>query len=82
MILEKLEIELQRYGPEKGKHTGYARFSGDAGTVTLKLNEHHLEEIFRTCADSILEVSKAAARHLTTSVIEHQRKVLEAHHGN
>lgn len=73
MILQKLEIELERWGVNKGKYTGCAKFSGEAGEVTLNLNSHHIEEIFRTCADSIIETSKAAARHLTHAVIEHQK---------
>ena len=75
MILQKLTIELERYGAMKGKYTGKATFSGDAGEVTLNLNEHHIEEIFRTCADSIIETSKAAARHMTMAVIEHKKSL-------
>ena len=70
MILTKLEIELERWGPNKGTHTGTATFSGEPGEVSLTLNKRHIDEIFRTCADSIVEVAKAAARHLTTTVIE------------
>ncbi len=77
MILDKLEIEMERWGANKGKYTGTAKFSGEAGEVTLNLNEHHIEEIFRTCADSIIETSKAAARHLACAVIEH-KKTIEA----
>lgn len=76
MILTKLEIELQSYGPDKGKHKGSARFTGEAGTVILNLNQDHIEQIFLTCAESITDTAKAAARHLTMSVIE-QRKSLE-----
>lgn len=71
MILTKLTITLNEWGQDKGKHSGSAVFSGEAGTVMLKLNQDHIDEIFRTCADSIIETSKAAARHLTMSVIQH-----------
>jgi hypothetical protein len=77
MILTELQIRMMTYGPQEGQHVGKATFSGDAGVVTLNLNKHHLDEIFRTCADSIVETSKAAARHLTCQVIEHQRKIEE-----
>ncbi len=77
MILTKLQIEIQRWGEQKGQHTGAATFSGDAGEVTLHLNQHHIEQIFLTCASSIEETAKAAARHLTMTVIEH-KKTLEA----
>lgn len=77
MILTELKIELERWGKDKGKHTGKAKFSCEAGEVTLHLNQHHIEQIFLTCADSITETAKAAARHLTMTVIEH-RKELES----
>ena len=77
MILTELKIELARWGESKGKHVGKATFVGNAGEVTLNLNQHHIEQIFLTCADSITETAKAAARHLTMTVIEH-RKELEA----
>ena len=76
MRLLKLEIELEKWGPKKGAYTGTASFSGEPGVVQLHLNEHHIDEIFRTCGDSMIEVAKAAARHLTMAVIE-QKKFLE-----
>lgn len=79
MILTDLRIRLMDYGPDKGKHVGEATFAGKAGSVTLRLNQHHIEELFRTCADSIIDTAKAAARHLTTTVIEHQKAVEAAH---
>lgn len=75
MRLLKLTIELNSYGADKGKYTGVAAFSSEQGTVGLKLNEDHIDEIFRTCADSITEVAKAAARHLTCAVIEQQKSL-------
>lgn len=77
MILKDLRIRLMDYGPQQGKHVGVATFTGEAGEVTLNLNEHHLEQIFLTCADSIVDTAKAAARHLTCAVIEHQKQLTE-----
>lgn len=73
MILTDLRIRLMGYGPQEGKHVGTATFSGGEGDVTLNLNEHHIEQIFLTCADSIIDTAKAAARHLTCAVIEQQK---------
>lgn len=75
MILKSLAIELNGYGPSKGQYTGKASFSGDTGTVILNLNQHHIEEMFKVCADSIIETSKAAARHMTMAVIEHKKSL-------
>lgn len=73
MIFTDLRIRLMDYGPSKGKHVGEAKFSDETGNVTLTLNDHHVEEIFRVCADSIVEVSRAAARHMTARVIKQQQ---------
>jgi hypothetical protein len=73
MILKELNISLMEYGPQKGLHVGRAKFAGSCGEVTLVLNEHHIEEIFRQCADAIIETSRAAARHMTARVIEQQK---------
>jgi hypothetical protein len=62
MKLLKLEIERKRWGEDEGKFVGKATFDGEAGTITLNLNEHHIEQMFLTCADGIVEVAKAAAR--------------------
>lgn len=75
MILTDLRIQLMEYGPNKGKHAGKATFTGKAGEVTLNLNNHHIEQIFLTCAASIEETAKAAARHLTMTVIEHRKEL-------
>lgn len=78
MMLISMTIELERWGANKGQYTGSAMFSGDAGSVTLNLNKHHIEQIFQVCADGIIDTAKAAARHLTVSVIEHQKGIESA----
>ncbi len=78
MILTDLRIRLATYGENEGKHVGKATFTGKAGEVTLNLNQHHIEQIFLTCAESIEETAKAAARHLTMTVIEHRRELEQA----
>jgi hypothetical protein len=51
MRLVKLEIELQRYGENKGQYIGVARFDGERGSIALNLNQHHCEQMFLTCAE-------------------------------
>lgn len=70
MKLISLRIELEKYGSNKGQYRGEAVFTDKTGTVSLTLNEHHIEEMFKVCADSIIEVSRAAARMMTSAVIE------------
>ena len=71
MKLIKLEIELQRYGAQKGQYIGAAKFEGDTGAVTLNLNAHHCEQIFKVCADGIIDVARASARMLLNEAIAH-----------
>ena len=62
MRLVKLEIELVQYGEDKGQYKGVARFDGSTGSIALKLNQHHCEQMFLTCAEGIVDVAKAAAK--------------------
>lgn len=78
MILTKLNIRLRDYGEHHGKYLGEASFTGDLGDISLRLAPEQVDRIFNICADSIISVSKEAARSLTVSVIEHQAKSLEA----
>ncbi len=77
MILTNLEIKLNQWGENEGKHTGKAKFSGDAGEVVLNLTPAHCEKIFLICADGILTTAKNAAENLTLAVIEH-KSLIEA----
>jgi hypothetical protein len=70
MKLLKLQIERERWGENKGAFSGQATFDGPAGTITLNLNEHHIEQMFLTCADGIVEVAKAAARMFVAQALE------------
>lgn len=70
MVLTDLRIQLDNYGPNKGRHSGHATFRGETGAVTLKLSDHHIKKIFATCADSIVENAQAAATLLTRECIE------------
>jgi hypothetical protein len=76
MILEKLEIELERWGANKGKYKGEARFAGEAGSVSLNLTPELCDKMFLVCAEGIVTTAKEAAANLTCSVIEHKQELL------
>lgn len=77
MILEDLRIELNRYGPNKGKHTGTAKFSGEAGDVTLRLTPDLCDKMFAICAEGVLTTAKEAANNLTCNILDHQKALEE-----
>jgi hypothetical protein len=72
----KLEIERERWGENKGKFKGQAIFDGATGSVSLNLNQDHCDEIFRICADGIVDVAKASARMLVNEAIGHKNTLL------
>jgi hypothetical protein len=78
MILKKLQVELQTYGPDKGRHVGEIQFTGDAGCVTLNLTPDLCNKIFDICAEGLIETAKEAAHNLTCNVIEHQKTLSHA----
>jgi hypothetical protein len=76
MILQKLEIEIERWGDNKGKYKGEAIFAGEAGSVSLNLTPKMCDQMFLICADGIMETAKEAASNLTHNVIEHKQELI------
>lgn len=75
MQLVELEIKRERWGENKGQFTGAMRFDNELGEVAIKLSPEKCEQLFKICADGIVETAKAAANELTISVIEHKAKI-------
>ncbi len=75
MILKRLVIDLQEWGDDKGKYTGYVSFSDSDGEIKLNLTPEHCDKIFLICVDGVLSTAKEAAEKLTCAVIEHQKKL-------
>lgn len=75
MNLVKLEIERIKYGENEGQFTGFIKFDNELGEVAISLTEKRCEDLFRVCADGIVETAKEAATELTCTVIEHQKKL-------
>lgn len=74
--LKNLSISRQLWGDSVGEMTGNITFDGDRGEITLNLNQDHIEQIFMTCASSIEETAKAAARFLHVEISEQRTKRL------
>ena len=71
MKLDRLNIEQVRYGANKGAYEGTIRFHNELGEVAIRLSPAQCDELFKVCAEGIVETAKAAAAELTISVIEH-----------
>ena len=78
MILQDLKIAvIPSYKDNAGQYEGKATFRGKAGDVSLTLTPDHCNQIFKVCADGILDTAKEAAHELTCNVIEHQKALEE-----
>lgn len=72
-----MKIDRETWGKNKGKVSGCIEFENELGSVSLFLDHEKCEELFRVCADGILDAAKAAAEEMTCRVIEH-KKLIEA----
>jgi len=75
MKLIELDIELQKYGRDKGQYIGKIKFANSAGDIALKLNPEMCEKIFLICADGMIDVAKEAAKNMTCNIIEHKAAI-------
>ena len=81
MKLDRLTIEQVRYGTNKGAYEGTISFHNELGKVAIRLSPAQCDELFKVCAEGIVETAKAAAAELTVSVIEHAHTLEAAEEG-
>jgi len=70
MKLQRLNIERESYGKDKGKLVGKITFSDDHGEVSIRLTEEHAHIILDVCADSLVATSQKIATEITANIIE------------
>ena len=75
MNFDKLEIERELWGKDKGMLSGKIAFSNELGKVTLKLNQKHIDMIFNVVADSLVDVAKMAGEEMTCKILEHKSEL-------
>jgi hypothetical protein len=70
MILQKLEIERERWGTEKGKFKGRIAFENDKKRIEMTLPHDMSERILRVCGDALVDSAKELSSELTADCIE------------
>ena len=70
MILESLNIDLEKYGKDKGKYLGTIAFTSETGKLAIKLTPEHCHQIFEICAEALIDQAKRASQIMTTQIIE------------
>ncbi len=78
MNLLKLEIERELWGTNKGQYVGEIQFDNELGLVAIKITPEICDELFKICADGIIDTAKLAAKELTCTIIEHQKRLEES----
>lgn len=70
MILEKLEIERQSYGPDKGKFKGSMRFANERSRIEMSLTHDVSERLLKVVGEALVDSAKELATELTSDCIE------------
>jgi len=70
MILEKLEIERERWGKDKGKFKGRVKFTNDTKSIEMALPHDMSERILKECGMALVDAAKDLAEDLTADCIE------------
>jgi hypothetical protein len=70
MILDSLQVESDKYGPEPDKYKGKVRFKNGTGSVELTLDHEISTEILKLCAAGIVRNTAELAKAITANVIE------------
>ncbi|AUR93867.1 hypothetical protein NVP1189B_41 [Vibrio phage 1.189.B._10N.286.51.B5] len=63
--LIKFNVELNRWGDNKGKYTCKAEFKQGANDFTIELNEEISDMLVQVCKGEIAKASIKALEHLT-----------------
>lgn len=70
MILEKLDIERQAYGADKGKFKGSIRFANEKSRIEMALTHDVSERLLRVVGESLVDSAKELATELSADCIE------------
>jgi hypothetical protein len=77
MILEYLNLEIDRWGENEGRYIGKAKFSGKGGKVEINLSPDTSDKILALLADQLVVAAQETASLLTAQVIATAAKQLE-----
>lgn len=69
MILKKLYIERDEWGPQKGMLNGKIEYVGQYGDIGITLNPEHCKDILAIVADALVKTSRDMAANLTADVV-------------
>lgn len=70
MRLQKLEIEMARWGDNEGKYQGRASFTSKNADVAIKVSPAMAQKIIDMCADALIEASHEMADVMRADIIE------------
>lgn len=69
-ILSSIEIKLQTYGSDKGRYTGYIRFSnGEAESLNLKIDAESSAKYMGLISEQIIHTTEILADRVRKSII-------------
>ena len=76
--LDKLEVELQKWGKDQGKHTGKIKFTdGQENSFTINLDQDKIIRLITLVADEIVDSAEQLSSTIKDSLSTIQTPALE-----
>ena len=72
MQLNTLYINLESYGVNEGRYTGFAKFKNAYGEVSLNLDPATSDAILAVVVEKLVTSAQSIGAQLTTACIEHK----------
>jgi hypothetical protein len=80
MILESIDISLEKWGENKGRYVGRARFANQGGKVEVNLMPDTADKVLSLLANQVVAAAQDTAKMMASQVIspDEVKKLLSA----
>lgn len=68
-LIKSIYLNLQDYGPDKGKLIGSIEFINQHGEIKVRLGNERASQIVAVLADSLVDTAKQTASLMTAEVL-------------
>jgi hypothetical protein len=69
MILENIEISLEKWGENKGRYVGRARFAHQGGKIEINLLPDTADKVLTLLATQVVSAAQETAKMMASTVI-------------
>lgn len=69
MILENIEISLDKWGENKGRYVGRVKFGNEGGRIEINLTPDTSEKVLALLANQVVAAAQETAKMMAAQVI-------------